>query len=241
MLKKRIIVFVVSCFFSVVAFAQNVTEKLRRFDSSQLQNWKHDRGFQYQKGIIPRITWWDRFKLWLWEKWIDLMSTEGGSRTFWIVMGIISISAIVFLVSKYMGKTSSIWSKSDKDNLDFESLQNENIHEINFEEKIAKALSSNNYRAAIRLRYLYILKTLDDRGTIHWQSGKTNYDYVLEVRSQANDETYQLFKQISIAFDFAWYGEHDATLDNYNDVKSFFDQLQPNSFTTINNNADERI
>lgn len=169
------------------------------------------------------------------------MTTSRGRTTFWTIVIIVSIAIILFFAFRYMGKTSGIWSKSDKDNLNFESLQEENIHEINFEEKIAQALSTHNYRLAIRLRYLYILKILDDRGVIQWQSGKTNHDYILEVHARGNEQSYALFRQISHAFDFAWYGEHESTLEDYNEVKILFDQLKSDSFTSVKKTVDERI
>lgn len=216
-------------------------DSFRHFDTTQLNEWRNDRAFRYQKSIVPQLTWWDRFKMWLLEKWFEIMSTRGGRTTFWTVVIILSILIIVFFTYRYMGKTSGIWSKSDKNNINLESIEEENIHEINFEEKIAQALSDNNYRLAVRLRYLYILKILDDRESIKWQSGKTNHDYILEVRSNMNEDGYALFRQISIAFDFAWYGEHDATLDDYNSVKTLFDQLKSNSFTATKQLKDERI
>lgn len=169
------------------------------------------------------------------------MSTQTGRTSFWTVVVILSILIIVFIAYRYIGKTSGIWSKSDKSDLEFASIQDENIHEINFEEKIAKALASNNYRLAIRLRYLYILKIMDDREAIKWQAGKTNHDYIQEIRSYMDEQGFSLFKQISIAFDFAWYGEHNATLEDYNDVKGLFDQLKNNSFTSLKKMSDERI
>lgn len=224
---------------SATAFAQN-TLLSRRFDSTQLQQWKDSRDFQYQKNPIPEIGLWERFKEWLAHLWYEMMSTRTGANTFWTVVILLSIAIIVFFVWKYKG-ANGMWSKSDKGNISLESLQEENIHEINFEEKIAQAISAGKYRLAIRLRYLYILKILDDKGIIKWQAGKTNYDYILEVRATSSEETYTLFKQISIAFDFAWYGEHDATAEDDENVKSIFEKLNNHSFTTLKTKENERI
>ncbi len=225
---------------SVTAFAQNAIQT-RRFDSTQLRDWKNSRDFQYQKNPIPEIGLWERFKMWLARLWYEMMSTQAGINTFWTVVIILSVSIIIFFVWKYKGGTTGMWSKSDKGNIDLESLAEENIHEIDFEEKIAQAISAGKYRLAIRLRYLYLLKILDDKGIIKWRAGKTNHDYILEVRSVSSEETYALFRQMSTAFDFAWYGEHNATVDDYENVKTIFDKLNNHSFTTSKTTENERI
>lgn len=241
MKRRNIILFLLSIVLYVRASAQNTTEKFRHFDSSQMERWRGSRAFRYQKGIVDPPSLWERFKMWLYQKWAEMMSTKEGQFTFWAVVIGLSVFILIFFTYKYMSKTSGMWSKSDKDDLHFSTVQEENIHEINFEQKIKEALDNYNYRLAIRLQYLYILKIWDDRGHITWLSGKTNQDYIREVGHKMDDEAYQLFRQISVAFDFAWYGEHDATLEDYNAVKQIFDQLKNNSFTTSKTKKDERI
>ncbi|WP_447640928.1 MULTISPECIES: DUF4129 domain-containing protein [Chitinophagaceae] len=231
---------IIGLYISTTTFAQNALQS-RHFDSSQLQDWKNQRAFQYHKSPVPEIGLWDRFMEWLAHLWYRMMSTREGVASFWTIIVVLSVAIIVFFIARYKGKTNGMWSKSDKGGLELEALSEENIHKINFEEKIAEAIRTGKYRLAIRLRYLYILKILDDKGAIKWQSGKTNYDYILEVRATSSEETYALFRQISTAFDFAWYGEHDAGKEDDDTVKSIFDQLQNESLTSVKPTANERI
>ena len=241
MKNRRCLLLYSSLFFSLPALAQHALNQARHFDTLQLREWKGQRAFQYQRGRLPQLGLWDRLRNWLWRIWQDIMDTDGGAATFWTIAIVLSVAVIAYMEWKYRGNTSGMWSKADKGDLDLESLQEENIHEINFEEKIAQAIDAGKYRLAIRLRYLHLLKVMDGAGVIKWQAGKTNYDYILEVRATASEQTYTIFRQISTAFDFAWYGEHDATAEDYGHVKNLFDQLQDHSFTTLKKKANERV
>ncbi|MFT4203817.1 MAG: DUF4129 domain-containing protein [Chitinophagaceae bacterium] len=241
MRNKKFFIFLLSIFFSVGGWAQLAAEQSRHFDTSQLNGWKGQRAFRYDRGQMRELGLWERIQQWLFDIWYSIMRTEAGARTFWIVVVAISLAVIIVIVSKYKGKGGGIWSKSDKNGLELEALPEENIHEINFEEKIGQAIADGKYRLAIRLRYLYLLKILDDKGAIRWQSGKTNYDYIQEVRATSPEETYRIFRQVSTAFDFAWYGEHDATRDDYENVKTLFERLLQGAFKNLKTKAHEEI
>ena len=71
-------------------------------------------------------------------------------------------------------------SKSATNKVHF-MTKDEDIHEINFEEKITKLVDQKNYKEAIRLSYLRILKQLTDKELIVWKVDKTNLDYVDEI------------------------------------------------------------
>jgi hypothetical protein len=63
---------------------------------------------------------------------------------------------------------------------------------------------------------LRLLKTLIERGLISWHTGKTNYEYYLEIR---NHQDQKQFKKFSSVFEYVWYGK-------FQPGKEEFDQWQ---------------
>ena len=80
----------------------------------------------------------------------------------------------------------------------------EDVHTLDFDYKIKEAISSGQYRFAIRLYYLKTLKILDDKGYIEWQPQKTNREYLFSLRSKS---IYIGFDKVTAIFNIAWYGE----------------------------------
>lgn len=82
--------------------------------------------------------------------------------------------------------------------------EGEDIHNMRFETELEKAIRLGNYRLAVRIQYLDTLKKLSDRGLIRWLPNKTNWEYVQELAGTPYSGG---FRQITTAFEYAWYGE----------------------------------
>ena len=54
----------------------------------------------------------------------------------------------------------------------------EDINKMDFEKRINDAVNNRDYRLAVRLYYLKMLKLLSDKKIIDWQINKTNSAYV---------------------------------------------------------------
>lgn len=181
----------------------NPEEQEKLLDNS---DYKYDR-----VGPAPK-TWWDRFKEWLWRMIEELFSTDGGqiglSILQYVLIGAV-IVIIILLVLKndiravFYGKSSSV-------SIDFKEF-NEDIHKINFDELIADAISKNDYRKAVRLHFLKLLKDLTDKNLITWQIDKTNNDYSMEL---SNSKFSSQFKELALMYEYIWYG--DFQLDEHN-------------------------
>jgi hypothetical protein len=103
----------------------------------------------------------------------------------------------------------------------------EDIHALNFDAALAEAESAGNYRLAVRLGYLQVLKQLTDLGLIRWQPDKTNHDYLYELPT---GPLATAFRQVTQQFEYVWYGEHDdLTPEHYAQAqatrKAFLQQL----------------
>lgn len=93
------------------------------------------------------------------------------------------------------------------------------IFSIDYATAIKEALDSNNYRLAIRLHYLQLLKTLSEKGVIQYQPDKTNFDYLLQVRSTPH---YSDFSGLTRQYEYSWYGLFPISQAQYNQVDQLF-------------------
>lgn len=95
----------------------------------------------------------------------------------------------------------------------------EDIQKLDTKALIAQAVAEGNYRLAIRLNYLDILKKLDEKNWINWRRNKTNQDYVLELRKSKHG---QEFAQLTRQFDISWYGDFPISKELYEQIEPGF-------------------
>lgn len=93
------------------------------------------------------------------------------------------------------------------------------IHKITFDEEIARALLQQNYRLAVRLLYLGILKHLNDVRLIEWEIDKTNAEYVGELK---NAEQKKVFGGLTRQFEYVWYGDFPLDQQTFREISSRF-------------------
>ena len=67
------------------------------------------------------------------------------------------------------------------------------------------------------------LKFSPTKNYITWEQGKTNHEYVAEVK----EETLRKWlHQLSFYFDYAWYGNFQVNRDTFNKVQSTFQDFK---------------
>jgi hypothetical protein len=99
----------------------------------------------------------------------------------------------------------------------------EDIHAMDFETLIAKARADGDYKRGIRLYLLYALKKLSDRHIIEWRSGKTNHDYVEEVKKSSLKTS---LNELSFYFDYSWYGGFSIDQPTFQRVEEVFNRFK---------------
>ncbi len=99
----------------------------------------------------------------------------------------------------------------------------EDIFAINYHYEISKALQQQDYRLAVRLQFLQLLKTLAERNIINYKQDKTNLDYIMELQSAgySND-----FFRVVRNYEYSWYGEFEVSAETYSLIKKDFDNIE---------------
>jgi len=203
------------------------TEKVavRTFDKVALKNYSAQNEFQYSDTYVGESLW-TRFWRWFWSLF-DPQDTRTAAGIFGVILKYLfiglGVAAIVFLILRLIGiDASSIIRRKPQSSLTYsESL--ENIYAVDFDAEIEKAISKQNYRLAVRLLYLRLLKQLSDVGLINWDITKTNSIYIDEL---SNAEQRLTFKLLTRQFEYIWYGERLIDADVFKKVNSLFSDFK---------------
>ncbi len=194
----------------------------RSFNSTALKELKNDKDFQYNRYHEPALSLWDKFWNWVWWKAGQLLSTKKGRITVWSILILLAVILIVLSVIKITGMDQEgLFGRNSKGLLKY-GLSEDDIHNISFDEEIAKAISNLNYRLATRLEYLKALKNLSDKSQIDWQINKTNTDYVFETAGKPFSE---MFITLTQKFEHIWYGGQQISREHFFEISSKFQQF----------------
>ncbi len=90
------------------------------------------------------------------------------------------------------------------------------------EKMLEKALKEKDYRLAIRIYFIFILKELSSKKWITWKKEKTNSAYLSEMRKR---KQYNLFNDSVTIFELAWYGDYEIKQADYSAVEPKLKQL----------------
>jgi hypothetical protein len=101
-------------------------------------------------------------------------------------------------------------------------MATDNIFEINYQKEIDKAVSRGNYRFAVRLMFLRVLKNLSEKNVIQYKPDRTNFDYLLQLQPTKH---YNEFFRITRNYEYSWYGLFDIDQEKFSLIKNDFDHF----------------
>lgn len=212
-------------------FAQKDSLKTYKEDQSRivprypapasLEKYRSDRAYNYEDIPAPATNPLQKWIDWLMRK-INAFFTSKSYDNFWqyIIMAA-TASLVLYLLYKAKVLDYVFPSKNAGESTEY-IVGQENIHEINFEEAIGNALGQGDFRLAIRLQYLKILKLLTVKELIHWKPNLTNQSYVQELEKTPHHHD---FTEITRYFEFAWYGDFDVSEAGFKEMKEFSDSF----------------
>lgn len=176
----------------------------RHSNAARLRELAAQREFRYVEPEASTDAW-EAFWARLWRWLSGLFATRGGQVTSKYGLYAAVLAVLVFAVLKLLQvDITGAFGRSARPGPLAYDLATENIHDVNFASRIAAAEEAGNFRLALRLGYLEVLKHLTDRGLIHWQPDKTNQAYLAELVSGPLREAFRAATQ---QFEYVWYGE----------------------------------
>ena len=143
---------------------------------------------------------------------------------FRFIFILIIIVLLAYLIYYFFFKNKI---KSDKNltSIDYNNdneINPETIQENQLTTEIEKAIANNDYRLAVRIYYILLLKTLIERDWIKWEKRKTNTHYLIEMSGR---EEYESFNRAIRIFEWSWYGKNNPSPDTYQRFSQFFDEF----------------
>jgi len=183
--------------------SQGTADSLRHFNAQSLRDYARQAEFRYQE-TLSGDSWWDRFLRWFWETLDTLLGNEYGRPLITYGAILLLTGLLIFLILKATGLDLLVFGRASKAIPVPPDAGTEDIHLIDFNQEIHRAVDAGNYRLAVRMFYLRLLKQLSDRNEITWSPDKTNRTYITEIQDAGRSAR---FKKLTQEFERAWYGE----------------------------------
>ncbi|MEN0049301.1 MAG: DUF4129 domain-containing protein, partial [Bacteroidota bacterium] len=155
----------------------------------------------------------------------DISFNPGFSKSFaTVLLVIIGVALLVLLLRLTLGAQAKARNKKIKANQEVTSLEEieENLTANDPTSLIEQAIQSGNYRLALRLYYLKIIRELSLTGAIEWKKDKTNGEYLRELKV---NQLRSPFRSVTIAFERIWYGNRAIDQEEFMRLQPEFDQL----------------
>ncbi|MCZ4243446.1 DUF4129 domain-containing protein [Pedobacter punctiformis] len=207
---------------SIVLKTDSSKVEVRKIDSQAVKTYSKQKDFIYDDVPPETISWWQRFWNWIGNMLLKVFGSSIGGGLLKYILIALGIGIVVFIVIKLIGIDFKLLTgKSKQLEVPFEESL-ENIHEINFDEQIEKALQNGNYRLAVRLLYLKTLKRLSDHEVITWLPEKTNQAYIQEIKNE-NDRAE--FSRLTYQFEYIWYGDFSIDKQSFEPIHQSFHQF----------------
>jgi hypothetical protein len=160
-------------------------------------------------------------------------SNSSETRTPWggsglqVIFYVLVIGIVAFVLWAIM-KNISLDVKLKKVEMSDDPTQGiENIERIDIDTYLEKARAEKNYRLAVRLYYLGLLKRLNTNGIITWKKDKTNLDYLNEL--YAKGFHFEETRLLTLAYEEVWYGERTLNDHTFHAItrrfEVFFEKL----------------
>ena len=207
---------------------------VRHFSKSALDSLKAEKEFNYGPEDIKSasLSWWARLGKFLSYLLSNIWNFLFGRIQRMPYGGIIlkygfltvAVALLIYFIIKAAGLDpfKLINGNSKKTGLIYsESI--ENIHLIDFDAEIEKAVSKHNYRLAVRLMYLKCLKQLSDLNLIKWEINKTNAAYIYELENPVQKQTFGILTR---QFEYVWYGDFPIDQQAYGGINQLFQNFK---------------
>lgn len=208
------------------AYYNTSKPEAKKFETNFQSKYK-DEAYNYQTKIENKqLSAWENFKKKIADFFSRLFSFSNNGKAFsnfeiiMKILGFAIIGFVIFMIVKLIVNKEGGWVFSrNTQKINVGTMNEENIHFINFKEVIATAKSKNEFRIATRYYYLWLLKSLSDRTIIDWDIEKTNTDYLSEIKSA---EFKKEFEFLSYIYDYCWYGEFELNEEDFAKAENHF-------------------
>jgi len=154
------------------------------------------------------------------SSWLERFFLSDITKYFFWMLAAVFVAFILFKLFFTEGFFQRSYAKSNVTRLEDES--GDLSKTADYAKLVALAVSSGNFRLAVRYHYLQTLQKLSSKGLIQFATDKTNYQYVRELsgKSYKND-----FASLTLNYEYVWYGEFEVDEVIFNTIQNKFKQF----------------
>ena len=139
--------------------------------------------------------------------------------SYTVVIGVILI--LIYYVLQYISFDEKIRRSAIEVNDDQAPV--EDIAILDTSRLLEQAKLDKNYKLAVRLYYLELLKQLNARGAIVWKKDKTNRDYLTELMSA--NFFFDEIRRLTTSYEAVWYGDHMLGQNSFETLSGRFETI----------------
>lgn len=134
----------------------------------------------------------------------------------YVLMGLL-ILALVFLIYYLLVNRERTGKKVVPLNLE-ETAPTE-IPLTELQKLLQDAIAKGDYRGAVRIYFIFILRGLSERNWIKWEKEKTNFHYLREMTDRSE---YKDFNKTVSFYEIIWYGKREIDESTFKQIKPDF-------------------
>jgi|GEM_PF-627292 len=185
--------------------------------------YKNDPAFNYEGGPREADDWITSIRNWIRQQLIILSSTKAYSTLLDILYYGLMVIAILLIIRGLIkaDRRGLLFGKVKSNEINIIDTE-EDISKIDFDELIANALDSKQYKLAVRYFYLKSLKMLSEKGLIELKNNKTNFQYLKEIKSNQIADAFQVTTN---TFEWIWYGDFPVDEETITNSQTDFNKL----------------
>jgi len=189
------------------------TLKFRRLPDNTIKALREDKAFWYANETFKKK-----------EKKKKEVSFTAHPFFQTVIWFIIIGGFVTFLFLYLYNSNAALFRKSSSiAEEEMDAAETSDIFTINYQKEIDKAVGLSNYRLAVRLMFLRLLRNLSDKNIIQYKQDSTNFDYMIQLRST---KLYHDFFRLARNYEYSWYGQFDIGKEKYSIIKNEFDNFE---------------
>lgn len=153
------------------------------------------------------------------KPWLE---QDGVQAILWILI----VSAFVAVIVLYLANSQFRLFRRASADVKLEQAEEasdtDNIFGINYQTEIDKAIARGNYRQAVRLLFLRMLRKMADRQLIRYEQDKTNFDYLMQL---SQTRYYTDFFRLTRIYEYCWYGQFEVEPEQFPAIRKDYENF----------------
>jgi len=153
----------------------------------------------------------------------ESVSWEAWNGSWWRVIAYIAVTGMVITILYFLLKNISFDFRIRKTKITSAPNEGEleNIEALDTRAILVRAIEDGDFKLAVRLYFLALLKTLNEKGVIVWKKDKTNKDYLTELFLR--DFLFDEIRDLTRSYESVWYGDHDLRQESFRVISRRFE------------------